>query len=855
MSNFARDRRWITVGLIASVIGALVLAALPAAAQDGLPDDEQVLVERAVAAVEIANAYTSYEADKWWRVDESFTAGPIDAPVTGSLSEIEHTAAERLVQTASGPNVQRSVTGSVLFAGFSPAEGFESSTNQAEATFAADVRMVDGQLYIQAAYEGAGAASLPVLPEGWHQATATSFDEWPGLRLLDVAPLLADPQASTSARALGVTPAQLTQIFATTATSASSESITLDDGTPATRISISLGPDSIPMMGAGSGNEAIDVLIRDSVTTDPGLFVFTIDEAGLLRAVDYGFVLGVENLDISSVPDIPADYVLNVESSLQVSWTFTSINQPVEAVAAPDLSAALEIPVSEDLPWWNDRVFYEVFVRSFYDSDGDGIGDLRGLIEKLDYLNDGDPATTDDLGVTGLWLMPVAQSPSYHGYDVTDYYTIEDDYGTNADFLELMAEAHARDMVVIVDLVMNHTSSEHPWFLAARQGDPDYEDFYIWSDDPPTYLGPWGQTVWHRAGDRYFFGLFWEGMPDLNYENPAVTDAMYDVIRFWLEDMGVDGFRLDAIRHLDEDGPVMENTPETLAWLENFHDYVESLHPGALTVGEVWDASAAVAPYIGDKVQIAFEFDLAGAILESARLGTNRPLVRESQVMLRLFPQGQYATFLTNHDQNRVMSVLNNDPGKARAAATVLLTYPGVPFIYYGEEIGMRGMGAHENIRTPMQWDVWASTGGFTMADAPWEPFDASYQAVNVALQEADPASLLNQYRSLVHLRTAHPALRTGALLVVTASDPRVHAFWRYTNDEVLLVVVNLGDEPVSGYTLDSPAGPLSPGMTAALVYGAGELAQPTITGAGGLAGYTPLSELPPQAGTVIAFE
>lgn len=220
----------------------------------------------------------------------------------------------------------------------------------------------------------------------------------------------------------------------------------------------------------------------------------------------------------------------------------------------------LLLPVTQaqtDLPWWNNRVFYEVFVRSFYDSDGDGIGDLQGVIQKLDYLQ--------ELGVTGLWLMPVAQSPSYHGYDVMDYYAIEQDYGTNEDFLALMEAAHERDMVVIVDLVMNHTSNQHPWFIASAEGDPDYADFYIWEEQPGRYTSPWGSNVWHPRDGRYYYGLFWEGMPDLNYENPAVTAEMQKVIDFWLEEMGVDGFRLDAIRHLIEDGSVQENTPETLA--------------------------------------------------------------------------------------------------------------------------------------------------------------------------------------------------------------------------------------------------------------------------------------------------
>lgn len=224
---------------------------------------------------------------------------------------------------------------------------------------------------------------------------------------------------------------------------------------------------------------------------------------------------------------------------------------------------------SDSLPWWNERVFYEVFVRSFKDSNSDGIGDLRGLIEKLDYLNDGDPATSDDLGVTGIWLMPVAESPSYHGYDVTDYRTIEKDYGSNADFKELIEQAHQRGMVVIVDMVMNHTSSEHPWFIKASIPGSKTENWYIWSPTDPGYMSPWDSPVWHRGrgGDAenmrtfhaltdYYYGLFWEGMPDLNYNNGAVTEKMFDILRYWLDEMGADGFRLDAVRHLIEDGGI-----------------------------------------------------------------------------------------------------------------------------------------------------------------------------------------------------------------------------------------------------------------------------------------------------------
>ena len=204
-----------------------------------------------------------------------------------------------------------------------------------------------------------------------------------------------------------------------------------------------------------------------------------------------------------------------------------------------------------------------MFVRSFADSDGDGIGDLRGLTDRLDYLNDGDPATTGDLGVTGIWLMPIAESPSYHGYDVVDYEQIEADYGTAEDFKALMAAAEERGIAVIVDLVLNHTSIDHPWFKDSRTPGSEHDEWYVWSDPAPAVAGPGGRPVWHQDGDRAYYGYFWEGMPDLNVANPAVTAALDEVARFWLEEMGVDGFRLDAARHLIEDGAQLDNTPAT----------------------------------------------------------------------------------------------------------------------------------------------------------------------------------------------------------------------------------------------------------------------------------------------------
>jgi alpha-amylase len=502
------------------------------------------------------------------------------------------------------------------------------------------------------------------------------------------------------------------------------------------------------------------------------------------------------------------------------------------------------------LPWWNDRVFYEVFVRSFSDSDGDGIGDLQGLIDRLDYLNDGDPDTGDDLGVTGIWLMPVAQSPSYHGYDVVDYRQIEEDYGTNEDFKRLVEEAHQRGIAVIVDLVLNHTSSEHPWFVEAQEPGSERENWYIWADEPPFATGPWGAPAWHEDGSRYYYGLFWEGMPDLNYRHGAVTEEMYDVAGFWLDEMGVDGFRLDAIQHLVEEGEVQANTPSTRAWLEGFYRLAHSTASDTLLVGEVWTETDQVVEYIGDKVDVAFEFDLAQAILESV-WRENRAAVQAAQEkVLEAYPQGQYASFLTNHDQDRVMNQLRDDLEGAKAAATLLLTNPGVPFVYYGEEVGMRGAKPDPRIRTPMQWDG-TETAGFTNG-TPWEALDAAYETRNVAAQDGDPDSLLSHYQQLIRLRQEHPALRAGDMDLVDSDAQPVYAFLRYTDEEAVLVVINLSSEPVGDYALALERGPLSGACGVTLLLGEGEVSAPVVNAEGGFDGYKPLPTLPPRSSTII---
>ncbi len=344
-----------------------------------------------------------------------------------------------------------------------------------------------------------------------------------------------------------------------------------------------------------------------------------------------------------------------------------------------------------------------------------------------------------------------------------------------------------------------------------------------------------------------------EGMPDLNYENPAVTDEMERVTRFWLEDMGVDGFRLDAVKHMIEDGPVMENTPATLDWLVNYRDFITSIKQDALVVGEVMSGSSVVAQYIGPRLDLAFEFDTAAAILNSANSGTNTPILRAARQDAQLYPFGQYATFITNHDQPREMTQLNGDEAAAKVAATILLTSPGVPFIYYGEEIGMVGPKPDEQIRTPLQWAA-GDGGGFTTG-TPWEPLAAGSDDVNIASQDVDPASLLNHYRALVHLRNDHAALREGAMLLVVPGSKNVYSFLRFTEDETLLILVNLSDEAVTDYALTLSEGPLSGQPGAEIIFGEGEAALPTLNAAGGFDDYKPLDTLPPQSSTIVQLK
>ncbi len=472
---------------------------------------------------------------------------------------------------------------------------------------------------------------------------------------------------------------------------------------------------------------------------------------------------------------------------------------------------------SPDGTWWNERVFYEIFVRSFQDSNGDGIGDLEGLISRLDYLNDGDPATTTDLGITGVWLMPIMKAESYHGYDVIDYRRIDRLLGDEETFRRFVDEAHARGIAVIIDLVLNHTSRAHPWFAQSFLGNEPYDDWYIWDPDPTANLDAWHAT----SNGSSYLGIFWEGMPDLNLTNAEVTAELEAIGRHWIEEYGIDGFRLDAIKHFVEEGDQLENTVASHEWMRDYNTFLEEVRPGTLTVGEVFSGTSASASWVPDDVDITFDFGLAGAILDEIKRGKGDILRRFQQTTLDAYPPGQYGAFLTNHDQNRVIDVLFGRFDRAKLAATVLLTNPGVPFIYYGEEIGMSGSKPDEDIRTPMPWTD-DPGGGFTTG-TPWWPFAEGREVANVAAQEADPDSLLHHYRSLVHLRNSHSALRTGDMALLDPGDRSLYAFTRSDESETLLVVLNFGREPVTDYELPldgahvllgagwDPGGPIPP--------------------------------------------
>jgi alpha-amylase len=562
----------------------------------------------------------------------------------------------------------------------------------------------------------------------------------------------------------------------------------------------------------------------------------------------------------SRVPPTPQPATVTAAQPTRQTPTATLAHTPTPVAPFP-VGAVQGLPQGSDgFPWWDDSTFYEIFVRSFFDSNGDGIGDLQGIIQKLDYLNDGNPATHTDLGITGIWLMPIFPSPSYHGYDVTDYMAVNPDYGTLDDLKQLLQEAHKRGIRIILDMPLNHASTANAWFQKSLDPNSNYRNWYIWSDTDPGYLGPWGEQVWHPSptGNGYYYGVFDSSMPDLNYANPDVFKAIQEVMKFWLQDVGVDGFRFDGARYLEEDGKTMADSPDNHAWFQQMRTFIKGINPRALLLGEVWTDDFTVSTYMkGDQLDLAFDFDLANALLASANLGNSDKVNSQLTFSVKTFPSGSSAPFLANHDMDRAASQLGGDSEKAKNAAVMLLTSQGVPFVYYGEEIGMQGKRGNDNTdinrRLPMQWTA-ADNAGFTTGN-PWAPVYPFHSGTNVAFENSSPDSLLNLYRTLIRLRSQHVGLRIGEPYKLSGSDKSVYAILRASQGEQLLVLVNLSAEAVQNPALTLKTGPLLGTYHVVPLLGAGSFQDLTANQGGGFDAYQPVAELPPNVRSIFQLQ
>ena len=507
-------------------------------------------------------------------------------------------------------------------------------------------------------------------------------------------------------------------------------------------------------------------------------------------------------------------------------------------------------------------MFYEVFVRSFGDSDGDGIGDFEGLRQHLDDIWDGGATIRGrGLGTTALWLMPILDSPSYHGYDVTDYEAFEPDYGDLEQWLALISAAHTRGIKVVIDFEANHTSVQHPWFQDALAGGK-HHDWYTWSKDDPGWPNPIGAgNPWRSSKAGYYYALFWEGMPDLNLRNAAVTAELDRIAQLWLN-LGVDGFRIDAARHLVEDGPDQQvNTPETRAWLSAFRDNVHATNPDALVVGEVADAERTSGGYTTDgSLDMAFDFEIGPAIANAVSHRDASSLLTSLAGIEKAYPNGGAGTFLSNHDQPRIMTQLRGDATAAKLSAGALLTAPGTPFIYYGEELGMTGDKPDERIRTPYPWTAAAPGYGFTTG-TPWEPFGEGAATANADAQFGpNRDTMLMTYSTLIHFRRQHPTLATAPFLRLDSSNPRIAASLRSDASETLIVIQNLGADAAANVDLTlRGAGPLCGFPTASVLYPVtptpGFAVPPVVTATGGLEGYVPLASIPASSTMVLQLK
>lgn len=514
--------------------------------------------------------------------------------------------------------------------------------------------------------------------------------------------------------------------------------------------------------------------------------------------------------------------------------TSKAITAPVISQSASPATTA----VSATKPWWQDAVFYQIWPRSFADSNGDGTGDFNGIAQKLPYLA--------DLGVNALWLTPMFEAPSYHGYDFTEFYQVEKDYGSQQEFKALIDAAKAKNIRIILDLVINHISDQHDWFKRSAAGEAPYKDYFIWRKDLPT--DGWGpawdasktdpKVVWHYHEGRkeYYYAAFGASQPDLNLTHPDVVAEMKKMAKYWL-DLGVAGFRLDAVRYAIETGPDGQaDTAETIEYWKDFTQYVKSVQPDAMLVGEAWADLPVAAKYAGDgkALDAGFDFEFGYKVLEllqgnggvKAEFGTmNTAGAAASEQLLQAnfnarqaagVPMGYFSPFLTNHDQPRIGWQLQGDLNKAKLAAAMLLTSPGSTYLYYGEEIGLSQASDAEHIqrRAPMLWDQ-SPQAGFTSAanawvqsdqlfppqreTSWWTPFLQAQQAakVTVADQQQDAKSLWTLYKFLIRQKQQRAEFGVaGSYEAKTLNDGKLLQISREMAGKKSVFVLNLSAEP-----------------------------------------------------------
>jgi maltose alpha-D-glucosyltransferase/alpha-amylase len=488
-----------------------------------------------------------------------------------------------------------------------------------------------------------------------------------------------------------------------------------------------------------------------------------------------------------------------------------------------------------DALWYKDAIFYEVYVRGFCDSDADGKGDLRGLIQKLDYLQ--------DLGVDCLWLMPIYPSPlKDDGYDIADFRGIHSDIGTVEDFEVLAKSAHARGMRIIADFVLSHTSTHHPWFQEARrEPHSPYRDYYVWSDTDQKYgqariiftdteVSNW---TWDVAARQYYWHRFFSHQPDLNFDNPRVRAEILEIMAFWL-DRGIDGFRVDAVPYLVErEGTSCENLPETHDFCKQMRRFVDERYPRTLLLAEANQWPNDLLPYFGneDEFHMAFHFPLMPRMFMAIRREQSWPIVEIMDQTPAIPPSCQWALFLRNHDEltlemvtdeerdwmyreyakdprmrlnvgirRRLAPLMDNDRRQIELLHSLLFSLPGSPVLYYGDEIGMGDnihLGDRNGVRTPMQW-TGDRNAGFSAADPSrlYQPVILDpiyhYQAVNVEAQLRLPASFQHWLKRLIRVRKKHPVFGRGSLKFVPCENRRVVAYLREYEQQTVLIVNNL---------------------------------------------------------------